>query len=68
MEKVVKIVGALACPMCDAPGFDFEAGADIEDPGAALHCERCGHVWTIGQFIKSVVESKGTGPDSKRDH
>jgi hypothetical protein len=33
-NKVVKVVAVSACPVCGNGGFNFEPGADIDDPQA----------------------------------
>jgi uncharacterized Zn finger protein len=57
-EKVVRVVGVSACPVCGNPAFDFEPGADKDDPHALVRCGKCGRVYAADQFHKPVRASK----------
>jgi ferredoxin len=60
-KKVVRVVGVSVCPVCGNPAFNFEPGADVDDPHALVRCGKCGHVCTADQFHKPVAESNEAG-------
>ncbi len=59
-KKIVEVVAVSACPVCGNAGFDFEPGADIDDPEALIKCGEYGHACQIGKFSNRV-------PDPKKD-
>jgi hypothetical protein len=64
-EKIVRVVGVSACPVCGNGGFDLEPGADVDDQHVPVRCGKCGHVCPADQFMKSVADSNPASPDFK---
>lgn len=63
-EKIVQLVAVGACPRCDNRGFDFEPGANMDDPAAMVRCGACGYVCPASEFVRAVEQPKDNNPQA----